>query len=477
MTQHTDIDILLTISSLQERYTQGRLTPVQVIKTIITKLKQRGDDGIWIYTLSEETLIKQAMALTNMSASQRSQLPLWGIPFSVKDCIDVAGIPTSAACPAFAYDATHTNPAVQKLLDAGAILIGKTNLDQFATGLVGIRTGYTAPHNAFSEDHIPGGSSSGAALSVAHGLVAFAIGTDTGGSGRVPAGFNNIVGLKPTRGLLSTRHTVEACRTLDCLSIFSLTATDAQTILKIAQGYDPDSPFSRPANITPASLSSDQTQQAFRFGVPSQREFFGNTDVEACYDKAIKTLTDLGGLCIEIDYEPFLQANNLLFNGPWVAERYASVGAFVEANLDSVFFTTREIILKAKDISASQAFEGIYAMETLKQKIQPLWQEIDCLVVPTTGTVYRIEEIEKEPLGLNSNLGYYTNFVNLLDLSAIAIPNGFQSNGIPTGITFIAPPYSESYLVDLGSSFHQVFNNKLGATAFNLEIAPSLAQK
>ncbi|ESA38151.1 allophanate hydrolase [Leptolyngbya sp. Heron Island J] len=479
MAQQTDTDILLTISSLQKSYTQGRLTPVQMITTIITKLKQRGDDGIWIYTLSEETLIERAMALTNMSASQRSQLPLWGIPFSVKDCIDVAGIPTSAACPAFAYNATHTNTAVQKLLDAGAILIGKTNLDQFATGLVGIRTGYTAPHNAFSKDHIPGGSSSGAALSVAHGLVAFAIGTDTGGSGRVPAGFNNIVGLKPTRGLLSTRHTVEACRTLDCLSIFSLTAIDAQTVLEIAQGYDPDNPFSRPAIVPPASLNSDQTQQSFRFGVPraNQREFFGNADVETCYDNAIKALTNLGGVCIEIDYEPFLQANSLLFNGPWVAERYASVGAFIEANLDSVFPITREIILGAKDMTASQAFEGIYAMETLKRKIQSLWQEIDCLVVPTTGTIYRIEEIKAEPLRLNSNLGYYTNFVNLLDLSAIAIPNGFQGNGIPTSITFIAPPYSESYLVGLGSVFHHVFNNQLGATTFNLEIAPSLVQK
>ncbi|MGD1854634.1 MAG: allophanate hydrolase [Leptolyngbyaceae cyanobacterium] len=475
MTQQTDTDILLTVSSLQRSYSKESLTPVQVIKTIIAKLKQRGDDGIWTYTLSEKTLIERAVALTNISASQRSQLPLWGIPFSVKDCIDVAGTPTSAACPAFAYDATQTNPAVQKLLDAGAILIGKTNLDQFATGLVGIRTGYTTPHNAFSKDYIPGGSSSGAALSVAHGLVSFAIGTDTGGSGRVPAGLNNIVGLKPTRGLLSTRHTVEACKTLDCLSIFSLTATDAQAVLEIAQGYDPDNPFSRPASVPPASLSAYRPQQAFRFGVPrsNQREFFGNGDVETCYDKATKTLKDLGGTCIEIDYEPFLQANSLLFNGPWVAERYASVGAFVEANPNSVYPTTREIILKAKDKTASQAFEGIYAMETLKRKLQPLWQEIDCLVVPTTGTVYRIEEIEKEPLRLNSNLGYYTNFVNLLDLSAIAIPNGFQSNGIPTGITFIAPPYSEDYLIGLGSAFHHACKNQLGATTFNLEITSS----
>ena len=304
-------------------------------------------------------------------------------------------------------------------------------------------------------------------------LGGFVIGTDIGGSGRVLAGCNNIVGLKSIRGLFSTRHTVEACRSLDCLSIFSLTARDAQTVMDITQGYDLANPFSRPASVPPAHLRAYQVNQPFRFGVPrpDQRDFFGNTDVEARYNNAIKTLTDLGGTCIEIDYEPFLQANNLLFNGPWVAERYVSVGAFVEANSDNVFPITREIILKAKDITAPQTFAGLYAVETLKRKIQPLWQEIDCLMVPTTGTIYRIEEIEAEPLRLNSNLGYYTNFVNLLDLSAIAIPNGFQSNGIPTGITFIAPPYCENYLVGLGSAFHHACNDQLGATTFRLGIA------
>ncbi len=474
MAMQTDLGIPLTISSLQQGYRQGTLTPVQVIKTIITALDRCGDDGIWLYTLPEEALIKRAMALANMPVSQRSQLPLWGIPFSVKDCIDIVGTPTSAACPAFTYQATHTNPAVQKLLDAGAILIGKTNLDQFATGLVGIRTGYTVPHNAFSKDYIPGGSSSGAALSVATGLVSFAIGTDTGGSGRVPAGFNNIVGLKPTRGLLSTRHTVDACRTLDCLSIFALTATDAQTVLEIAQGYDPVNPFSRPAAVPPVHLKSYHPKQAFRFGVPrpNQQKFFGNTDVEARYENAIKTLIDLGSTRINIDYTPFLDANNLLFNGPWVAERYVSVGAFVKANPDAVFPITREILLKANEITAVKAFEGLYAVERLKRKIQSLWHQVDCLVVPTTGTIYRIDEVEAEPLTLNANLGYYTNFVNLLDLSAIAIPNGFQSNGIPTGITLIAPPFSDNYLVGLGAAFHRACNPQLGATPFKLVQSP-----
>lgn len=464
------MDISLTLSNLREQYATDAVSPKQVVEAIIADLEQRGDDGIWIYTLSSQALLERATTLMQMSRSQRAQQPLWGIPFSVKDCIDIAGLSTSSACPTFAYQAAHTNPAVQKVLDAGAIFVGKTNLDQFATGLVGIRTGYTAPHNAFSKDYIPGGSSSGAALSVAAGLVSFAIGTDTGGSGRVPAGFNNIVGLKPTRGLLSTSHTVEACKTLDCLSIFALTAGDAHQVLEVAQGFDPANAFSRPAGAPLAHLQAYQGQQAFSFGVPrpDQRVFFGNPDVEASYNKAINTLTDLGGTCIEIDYAPFLEANQLLFTGPWVAERYASVGAFIEANPDAVFPITREILLKAKEITAVQAFEGLYAVETLKRTIQPLWQRIDCLVVPTTGTAYRIDEIKADPLNLNSNLGYYTNFVNLLDLSAIAIPNGFQSNGIPTGITMIAPAYSENYLTGLGASFHMVRNKQLGATAFNL---------
>jgi len=436
-----------------------------MVEAIIAEIETRGDDGIWIYTVPKEQLRSRAATLESTPVEQ---CPLWGIPFSVKDCIDVAGLPTSAGCPGFVYTATQTNPAVQQLLAAGAILIGKTNLDQFATGLVGIRTGYTVPHNAFSKAHIPGGSSSGSALSVATGLVSFSIGTDTGGSGRVPAGFNNIVGLKPTKGRLSTVHTVEACKTLDCLSVFALTAEDTQTVFDIAQSFDPRHPFSRPASEP--LLKCYQPSQAFRFGVPrgSQREFFGNIEVEKLYREAIARLTRFGGTCIEIDYTPFLEANDLLFNGPWVAERYASVGGFVETNADDVFPVTREILSKARKITAVEAFEGLYAVEALMRKTQFLWDDIDCLAVPTAGTIYRIDDVAAEPLKLNANLGYYTNFVNLLDLCAIAIPNGFQSNGLPAGITFIAPPHSEVFLTGLGKTFHEYGNPQLGATPFTL---------
>ncbi|MEO0518776.1 MAG: allophanate hydrolase [Cyanobacteria bacterium P01_A01_bin.116] len=460
-----DLGFPLTLPSLQQHYAAGRLSPSDVVEAIIAELAVRGDDGIWIHQLSAEALRSRARTLQE---DIPKNLPLWGIPFSVKDCIDVAGLPTSAGCPGFVYTATHTNPVVQTLLAAGAILIGKTNLDQFATGLVGIRTGYTVPHNAFSKDYIPGGSSSGSALSVAVGLVSFSLGTDTGGSGRVPAGFNNIVGLKPTKGLLSTAHTVEACKTLDCISIFALTTEDAQTVFETAQCYDATHPFSRPMGEPPPRLKGYQLGQSFRFGVPypAQREFFGNADVAGLYERAIATLIEIGGTCQEIDYATFLAANELLFNGPWVAERYASVGNFVESAPDAVFPITHEILCKAGKISAVEAFEGLYAVEALQRKCQPLWDEIDVLVVPTTGTIYRIDEVEAEPLRLNANLGYYTNFVNLLDLCAIALPNGFQSAGLPSGITLIAPRYSEAYLTSLGSAFRPLRSPQLGATAF-----------
>jgi len=464
-----------TILSLKQHYSTG-YSPQQVVKVIFERIAERGRDGIWTYLLSKDEVIERAKNLEQIDASELQQYPLWGIPFSVKDCIDVAGIPTSCACPDFAYRATQTNLVVQKLLNAGAILIGKTNLDQFSTGLVGIRTGYDVPHNAFVEDYIPGGSSSGAALSVAHGLVSFAIGTDTGGSGRVPASFNNIVGLKPTRGLLSTAHMVDACKTLDCVSIFARTAADAKTVLDIAKGFDRTDPFSRSESSPPLHLSSYQKDQPFRFGVPSveQREFFGNSDVADLFDQAIATLIAMGGTCVAIDYAPFLQANQLLFDGAWVAERYTSVGQFIEAHPQAVFPVTRDVILKAKTITATAAFEGIYAIATLKRQIQPIWQTIDVLVVPTTGTAYRIAEVEADPLTLNANLGYYTNFVNLLDLAAIAIPNGFQANGVPAGVTLIAPPYTESYLVSIGSFFHQHRINYVHVAEITIDFFPNV---
>lgn len=450
-------NISLRINDLKQAYQSGSISLREVIQTIDQSIRLQPDNGVWTYVVPIADILAVVDKLEqNTTIPNFQDFPLWGIPFSVKDCIDIAGLPTTDACPDFAYIAEQTNPAVQQLLDAGAVLMGKTNLDQFATGLVGTRTGYPIPCNPYNSEYITGGSSSGAAVSVALNQVSFAIGTDTGGSGRVPAGFNNVVGLKPTRGLLSTTYISHACRSLDCLSIFAHTVQDTWEVLQVAKGYDAKNPYSR-QEPDPIQAKTYQPGKPFTFGVPQikQREFFNNLDVEKLYDKAIATLIQMGGQAIEIDYQPFLAANQLLFEGPWVAERYASVGKFIEAHPESVVPITRDIILKAKDIKATDVFAGQYQLAKLKREITPIWSEIDCLLVPTTGTIYKIAEVEANPLGLNKNLGYYTNFVNLFDLSAIAVPNGFQNNGLPSGITLIAPAFTEQYLIQLGNHFQQ----------------------
>jgi allophanate hydrolase len=465
--------INLCLESLIQSYQDNLFAPKAVVDFIYTKIKDQGERGVWTYLVPKDQVLERVNLIEALGPEERSRMPLWGVPFSVKDCIDIKGIPTSAACPDFSYIPENTNPVVQKILDAGGILIGKTNLDQFATGLVGIRTGFEVPCNPFDADYIPGGSSSGAAVSVSLGLVSFAVGTDTGGSGRVPAGFNNIVGLKPTRGLLSTTYTVHACRSLDCLSIFALTASDALDVFNIVQWYDSNNPLSRPNSDPPARLANFTKGQAFCFGVPkpSQRAFFGNVEVERLFDEAIEALCDLGGTCIEIDYSPFLAANELLFSGSWVAERYNSVGKFIEDNPDSVYPVTRKIIMSANEIKACQAFDEIYLLEQLKRKVYPLWDQIDILMVPTTGTIYKIKDVEENPLQLNSTLGYYTNFVNLLDLAAIAVPNGFQSTGLPTGVTLVSLPFTEKFLTGVGQLFHAQRVKKLGATEWEFDTA------
>ncbi|MEM6592764.1 MAG: allophanate hydrolase [Cyanobacteria bacterium P01_C01_bin.73] len=462
--------VSLSIASLEHHYRTAQLTPKAVVNWIFEHLQQSDIPGTWTYLVPQNEALARAEQLEQLSLEARAHMPLWGIPFSVKDCIDIAAMPTSAGCPGFVYQAPATNPAIAQLLTAGAILIGKTNLDQFATGLVGLRTGYDVPHNAFAKDYIPGGSSSGSALSVAMGQVSFSMGTDTGGSGRVPASFNNIVGLKPTRGLLSKLHMVDACKTLDCLSVFALTAEDALTVFEVAQGFNPQDPFSRRVAPLPEHLGSYQKGQPFRFGIPEKKylNFFGNADVEAAFWQAVDTLQALGGKCHAISYEPFLAANDLLFKGPWVAERYLSVGKFVEEKPEAVFPITRDIILQAKQRLATETFTGLYAIAALKRQLEVIWQEIDMFMVPTTGTAYKISEVTDNPIELNSNLGYYTNFVNLLDLAAIAVPNGFQSQGIPTGITMISQPFTEPYLAKLGSMFHRCRNERLGATSFSI---------
>jgi len=446
----------LSIAHLQNEYRTGKLTPTSLVNKI-DELTHRNDDHcIWIRRLSLNEMMVYAQRL---EALDPASLPLYGIPFAIKDNIDLAGIPTTAACPTFSFTPTESATVVQKLIDAGAIPIGKTNLDQFATGLVGARSPYGAGRNAFNSDYISGGSSAGSAVSVALGLASFSLGTDTAGSGRVPAAFNNLVGHKPTCGLLSTKGVLPACRTLDCVSIFALSAPDAAQVLSVAQGYDSQDAYSRRAQLSVESLSA-----SFTFGVPQkdQLAFFDNAETPQLFEQAIQRLTALGGKQITIDFAPFLETARLLYEGPWVAERYAAIQSFIEKTPEALFPVTRQIIGGATRFSAVDVYQAQYKLKALQQVCAGVWDAIDVMLTPTAGTIYKIDDVNDNPIQTNSNLGYYTNFMNLLDLSAIAVPAGFQRNGLPFGVTIAAPAFSDEMLLNLGEKMQNHLGIKGG---------------
>jgi allophanate hydrolase len=377
--------------------------------------------------------------------------PLSGLTFAIKDNIDLAGVPTTAGCPAYAYSPARSAPVVERLIDAGAVPLGKTNMDQFATGLVGTRSPYGACSSVFDERYISGGSSSGSAVAVASGQVNFALGTDTAGSGRVPAAFNNLVGMKPTRGLLSTTGVVPACRSLDCVTILTRTSADARRVFEIAQGFDPADPYSRVP--TPGQGAAPWAAGPFRFGVPTadRLEFFGDREAALLYRKAVADLESLGGARVEIDYALFRAAADLLYSGPWVAERLAAIGPFLERHAGDMNPVVRDIIAGARRFTAVDAFQAEYKLRELRRATEAEWARMDVLVLPTTGTIYTHEAVAADPVRLNTNLGYYTNFVNLLDLAAIAVPAGFRPNGLPFGISIIGPAFTDLGLLALAS--------------------------
>ena len=455
----------LDFISLRRSYAERAASPIAVAREIAARIRARGEDAVWISRVAEDALLAAAAALERRAATEGlAAMPLYGLPFTIKDNIDVAGLPTTAACPGFAYPPQRSAPAVERLLAAGALLIGKTNLDQFATGLVGTRSPYGVPPNPFDPAFIPGGSSSGSAVAVAAGLVAFALGTDTAGSGRVPAAFNNIVGLKPTRGMVSARGVVPACRSLDCVSVFALTVPDAAAVLEVIRGADPEDGYSRPA---PPGFACFGTMPArFTFGVPrpEQREFFGNPDSAALFETAIARLAGLGGTAVDVDLDPFLAAGALLYRGAWLAERMAAIDEDTGGKRESLHPVTRQVIAAGEAISGAAVFRDRYRLAELRQKTEPVWDRIDLLLLPTTGTIYRVAEIEADPFGLNERLGHYTNFTNLLDLSAIAVPNGFQSNGLPAGVTLLAPAFHDPLIAAIGTAFHAQTGLALGAT-------------
>ena len=459
------------MTTLRAGYAAGQFSPRDVIELVLARITEQRDRHAWIHVLPRDRLLDYAAALSGRSPAD---LPLYGIPFAIKDNIDLAGTPTTAGCPDFAYTPEHSAYAVQCLLDAGAIPIGKTNLDQFATGLVGTRSPYGACENAFDGDYISGGSSSGSAVAVAVGQVSFALGTDTAGSGRVPAAFNNLVGVKPTRGLVSTRGVVPACRSLDCVSVFALTVDDAQAVLDILAQYDEQEPYARRA---PAISAVRVPTQGMRCGVPraEQLQFFGDAHYARLFADAVQRLRELGAEIREIDFTPFLDAARLLYEGPWVAERYLAVRAIMERRPQALLAVTRDIIAGGNVPSALDAFAAAYRLADLKRASEAVWDEVDLIVTPTAGTIYRIDAVGTDPVRLNSNLGYYTNFMNLLDLCAIAVPAGFRADGLPFGITLCAPAFQDRALLDSARRWQQAARYPLGATSTPLPLARPVA--
>jgi allophanate hydrolase len=443
----------LNLGSLRRLYRSKETKPSEIVSDIYRRIGSGPIAPVWISLVPREAALSMARKLE--SDSLAAARPLYGVPFAVKDNIDVAGVPTTAGCPAYAYSPAGNATVVQALVDAGAIPIGKTNLDQFATGLVGTRSPHGACSSVFDRRYISGGSSSGSAVAVAGGLVSFSLGTDTAGSGRVPAAFNGLVGLKPSRGLLSTLGVVPACRSLDCVSIFAKTCHDAHTVWQAARGFDPLDPSSRVPS--PGQDAAAWLGGPFRFGVPSdsQLEFFGDGEAACLYRKTVADLEELGGEKVEIDFSLFRAAADLLYSGPWVAERLAAIRPFMDAHADQMNPVVRQIISGGTRYSAVDAFEADYKLRDLRRATEAEWKRMDVLVLPTTGSIYTHAEVEADPVRLNTNLGYYTNFVNLLDLAAVAVPAGLRTNGLPFGVSFIGPAFSDEALLAIADLYHR----------------------
>jgi len=440
------MNISLDLQNLRQLYVDGDVSPRQLCEPLLQRAESINNPYIWIYRLSIEELEPY---LAQLEKADLESLPLYGIPFAIKDNIDLAGVPTTAGCPAYAYTPQDSCPVVAKLIKAGAIPMGKTNLDQFATGLVGVRSPYGVPRNPLAPDRVPGGSSSGSAVALSEGLVCFSLGTDTAGSGRVPAMFNKLWGVKPSKGRLSTRGVVPACRTLDCVSIFALNGEDSQAVLKIAEGFDAADTFSQPTRDV--ALPDSKC-----IGIPQadQLMFFSDVDYRPAWLKALDALRTKGWEIVEVDFEPFLKAARLLYEGPWVSERYAALETFLETNGDDFFPATRTIVSGGAAHSACDAFAAIYRLAALKRESEAAWEGLAAIVTPTAGGFPTLADLDADPIEPNSKLGYYTNFMNLLDLCAVAVPAGEAENGLPFGLTWIAPRDTDKALIEIAMAGH-----------------------
>ena len=455
---------LLTLPDWRRAYRDGA-SPRQLLESLRQRLLRESPPEAWI-TLAGAAEVEAAIAALEFRASRLEDraaalkaLPLFGVPFAVKDNIDVAGLPTTAACPAFARTPMAHAHAVEKLIAAGAVCMGKTNLDQFATGLVGARSPYGRPSSAFAAERISGGSSSGSAVVVARGEVAFALGTDTAGSGRVPAGFNNLVGLKPTPGRVSSSGVVPACRSLDCISVLALTVADAAEVLAVMEGPDASDAYSA---FKPGA--SAFAKPALRIGAPIAPVFGGDAGYAPAFDTAVAQARALGHTIVPIDFTPLLAVAKLLYSGPWVAERHAVVQALMQTDPKAIDDTVRRVIAVANDFSATDAFRAQYVLRDAQRDTAAIWNDLDLLLVPTAPAHPTHADIDADPLGANALLGTYTNFVNLLGWCALALPAGFTASGLPFGVTFIAPFAADAALARFGQAWEASVKLPLGAT-------------
>ena len=451
----------LDLASLRVSYACGAFTPAELLGQVLEAARQ-SPAGVWISLASREDVLAQARALESRDAAS---LPLYGVPFGVKDNIDVAGMATTAGCPAFCYEPEEDATVVRLLRQAGAIVIGKTNLDQFATGLNGTRSPYGVCANALKPEFIAGGSSSGSAVAVALGQVSFALGTDTAGSGRVPAALNNVVGLKPTRGVWSMAGVVPACRSLDTVSALALTASDANYLFSLLATPDEKDHLSRPSLANGLDFC---VLPSWRLGVPdaASLRFFGDENNARLWNQAQEQAQKLGAQLVEVDFAPFLEAARLLYDGPWVAERFRVAKYLLEARPDALLPVTRGIVERGANYSAADAFAAFELLAGLKRRCDGVWKDVEAILTPTIGRAHTIEAMQLDPVALNTELGYYTNFMNLLDFSALALPAGFRDDGLPFGVTAFAPAHQDVPLLRLGARWQESQPLPLGAMPF-----------
>ncbi len=454
----------LQLDVLRQAYRNGDTTPRQLLAKLREKAAALNPDyHLFIHLLS---VVELEPYLAALDGRDLDSLPLYGVPFAIKDNIDLAGIPTTAACPDFAYVPERSATIVEQLIALGAIPLGKTNLDQFATGLNGSRSPYGACPNSVLTEYPSGGSSAGSSLAVALGVASFALGTDTAGSGRVPAALNNLVGLKASKGLISTAGVLPACRTLDCVTTFTATAREASQLLALTAKVDPRDEYSR-RNPSWNDGSAFGAPRAFRFGVPRTQdlEFFGCVEGPLLFGDAIDRLEALGGEAVELDLSPFLEAARLLYEGPWVAERYSVAGELMEKNPEAVLPVIRAVLAKAPAVTGVQTFRAQYRLQALKALCDKALEDLDCVLTPTIGRPVTLAELHAEPVLRNSELGYYTNFMNLLDYAAVAVPSGFMANGLPWGVTLFGRAFTDQYLLSVADALQRQLDSELPTPA------------